>query len=171
MPQRYAVKLCSSEDRRGCCRIGFRAASGLADNPDTSSVRQRPEGEGSGLCFFGCASEGQLEAQLNLTRGGRGRVNIPGVRSVDCNVINRRLEVGVVENVEELGPELRDKPLGDVSILKEREVYVDQLWSVQGVPSVVTQYQPVSGGRGGHKASGVEITYLSSKLSSLGVPD
>jgi hypothetical protein len=56
-----------------------------------------------------------------------------------------RLEIGVVEDVEELCPELQAKPFGYQSVLENGKVKVDQSRPEQRVSSIVADDGSVSG--------------------------
>src|ERR1700716_3372464 len=89
-----------------------------------------------------------LQAKLNLPRWGCRGINFP--RSVDRRsvliekraVVKGGLEVCMVHNVKELGPELNietSRACFDVVVLKYREIDVDQAWPDHGVPAVIAK--------------------------------
>src|SRR5712691_1393139 len=74
-------------------------------------------------------SEQQLQRELYLPRG-RGRVCNDATRgtvlgALENNLIRER-EIGVIENIERLGPELQLQCLTDFHVLEQRRINVEQ---------------------------------------------
>src|SRR5437868_1734668 len=76
-------------------------------------------------------SKYQLQRKLKLARGPV-RLSNHARRGADSTAIENDLirvrEIGVIENVESLRPELQRQCLGDGELLEQRRVEVDQTW-------------------------------------------
>src|SRR5438034_3923303 len=85
----------------------------------------------SGVRFI---SELQLERELDLTRGRGGRCNDPArgavLGALEKNLIRVR-KIGVIQNIEHLGPELQIQSLTDSHPLQKRSVDVEQTRTTQ----------------------------------------
>src|SRR5439155_23662902 len=77
----------------------------------------------------GEVSEYELQSELDLPRG-RGRLGNHAGRGANFIAVENDLigvrEIGVIENVEGLGPELQIDCLPDGELLEQRRVEVDQ---------------------------------------------
>jgi len=75
------------------------------------------------------ASKQELQRKLNLPRRGgrrrdrpgRGAIGVAGTVTRENHLVRVR-ETGVVENIEELGPELQHEALAKMHVLEGREV-------------------------------------------------
>src|SRR5439155_1731983 len=81
-------------------------------------------------------SEVELQPELDLTRV-IGAVDLPKVSVAKTS--RNRVERGVVEEVEELSPELIVQPFGDLTVLVEGEIPVSRAGSPHRVSSRVTE--------------------------------
>jgi hypothetical protein len=74
-------------------------------------------------------SEEQLQCELDLPRGRCGIVNDPARGAVVAareNYLVREREIGMIQNVEQLGPELHVQSFTDSDPLQERRVHIEQ---------------------------------------------
>ena len=81
-------------------------------------------------------SKDQLERKLQDARAP-SRKNLPHRRISDAMV--RLTEVDIVEDIEELRPELEARPLGDFSVLYDSEIRVEKARAAQNVPAGVAK--------------------------------
>src|SRR5579871_306916 len=90
-------------------------------------------------------SPNQLQTELDLTRAGKncgdqaGVCNRAAVGRVQACVLDRRREVGVIEDVEEFRAELHPQRLRHPYVAKQRGVEIHQSRPDQNVPSRVAE--------------------------------
>ena len=100
-------------------------------------------------------SEHQLQRELNLPRSGgrRGNLSRGGADAAarENNSIGVR-KVSLIENIEELGAELQSVSLGDLELLEEGGIHVDQARAAEcSAPGVAE-----SSGEGHEESVGIE---------------
>ena len=76
-------------------------------------------------------------SELNLSRGSCCHINCPSardgiaIRIEQISVVDRCLEVGVIEDIKELKPKLNVETLGDlldIVVFEQREIEIGQTW-------------------------------------------
>ncbi len=85
---------------------------------------------------FGVMSEQQLQPKLNVARVAGGGDPAEGWGAEE---VVRQIEVGVVEEVEGLGPELKSHALSQSGVLHQRHVHTLKSWSLQNISSGVAE--------------------------------
>lgn len=113
--------------------------AGIARRRSRREGRRKPEYPG----LFQTILPAELERQLNLPGSGQRGSNDPGAwrngsgRSERSD--NRPSEIGVVEGVEELGPELKRRALTEMEGLEQRTIQLQQAWSRENVPAGIAE--------------------------------
>src|SRR6266705_1406793 len=83
------------------------------------------------------SSKDQLERKLQDARAP-SRKNLSNGQLV-CHPVIGLTEIDVVEEIEDLRPELQVGALGDLGVLYDSEVRVEKTWAAQNVPARVAK--------------------------------
>src|ERR1043166_8984752 len=99
--------------------------------------------------------EQQLERELNLAFAVRGFGNHAGRGAGDSAIEENRIrsiEIRMVENVEQLRPELESQALSHSHAFEQRRVHVVRAWA----PKRATRYVTERSGQRGQEGIGIE---------------